>query len=80
MPSPGNLPDPGIELGSPVLQADEHMRGANSLVSVRLPGILDQGKSLAASGPRKAKSAREAFWLHLGCRRIRLIPLAAVGM
>ena len=39
-PSPGNLPDPGIEPGSPVLQADS------------LPTEL-QGKPLALSGQGK---------------------------
>ena len=50
LPSPGDLPDPGIELSSPALQAD-------SLPS-ELPGKSPKAESLSSKPPGKLKNKR----------------------
>ena len=47
IPSPGDLPNPGIELGSPAFQADclpTELSGKPDILTVRMPQqILKQG-------------------------------------
>ena len=39
-PSPGDLPDPGIEPGSPALQADSLLTELLTILPLEKPGVL----------------------------------------
>ena len=58
-PSPGDLPDPGIELGSPVLQADSLLSEPLFSMLLVLKLLSDFGVYLGISLPPREKATTQ---------------------
>ena len=79
-PSPGDLPDPGIELQSPTLQADSLPTESPRLLC-DLPGAIEKAPAPPGLSPRTASTGdnqghKPAFISQL---LVRLIPMRKAG-
>ena len=68
IPSPGDLPDPGIEPGSPTLQADSLPTELSGKPGIRAPDILAQNSPFSNAGqmpPRWLALSYQISSLHI---------------